>query len=356
MTSRIRRLFIAAGVGFALVGVPSQAMADPDDPAEAPQPGQVTAAATCAAGKATITVTLDFEDSPRKVRLDRTSPDQATLTKTTAPDEQDDQVQKVVFDAVPAGEYNVHVERTQPDDVPVVVKPCGNPLPADEPLRVNVECQAGWGLVTFTMTNPNTKDVIEYSLTTGYITARTVEVGAGQFLEITENGIEDRTYTAGLTVDGKVVAKTKYTVSCREGNPARLTATTTCPGSVVVNVLNPNRVPVNYAVMLGDATKKLTLQGGEKGSVTFAEIATGEHPVLVKGDDKTKAEGRAKLDCGTPTTTTPTTETPVPQGRSDSGLANTGAPTSVLAGLGMLALALGGALFMIGRRRVRRST
>jgi len=349
MTAPVRRLLIAAGIGLAMLGGPSLAMADPEDPVEAPQPGQVTAAATCAAGKATITVTLDFEEAPLKVRLDRVSPDQASLTKTTEPDADDELVQRAVFEAVPAGEYTVHVERARPDDVPVVVKPCGNPQPADEPLKVRVECQAGWGLVTFTMTNPNTRDVIEYSLTTGYITPRKVEVAAGEFLDITENGIEDRTYIAGLTVDGKALAKVKYTVACREGNPARVSVATTCPGTVTVDVLNPNRVPVNYEVSVKDVIKKVTVNGGEKGTVAFSGIAGGEHTVLVKGDDKTQASRDAKLDCGSPTSTT--TTPPVPQGGTAPPLANTGVPAGGLVGIGALVLALGGVLLMIARRR-----
>jgi hypothetical protein len=357
----VRQLLLAAGIGIALIGGPGIAAADPGD--EAPQPGQVTATATCARGTASITVTLDFEFRQLPVRLDRVRPDEASLTKTTTQHEADAQVQKVVFEPVPVGEYNVHVARGDgepADDVPVVVKPCGNPQSADELLRVEVDCQAGWGLVTFFVANPGRDGVVEYSLTTGYITARKVPVRAGTFLRIAENGIEDRpTYTASLTEGDKVVAKKDYTVHCLDGNAARLDVTAACAGTTgtaAVNVLNPNRVSVNYEVSLKGVTKKLTLNGGEKGTVAFDGIATGEHAVVVKGGDQTQARGSAKLDCGATTTTrTTTTETttttPVPQGRSDTGLANTGAAVGGLVGLVALALAVGGALVMIGRRR-----
>lgn len=353
----VRRLLVTAGIGLALIAGAGRAAADPGEGEEAPQPGPVRAAATCEHGTANITVTLDYEDRPLQVQLDRVSPDQASLTKTTAPDEHDSEVQRVVFEPVPAGEYTVRVDRNPPDLMPVMVKPCGDPQPTDDLLKVNVECQAGWGVVTFTVTNPTTKDVVEYTLTTGYVTARKVPVQPDQFLEISENGIDDRTYTARLTGQGINVTK-EYTVSCFEGNAPRLAATATCPGSVSVDVLNPNRVTVEYKVSVKDVTKKLTLKGGEKGKVSFTGIADGERPVLVKGKDNTQAEATVKLDCGQHTTTNPpsTTETPVPQGRSDSGLANTGASVGWLGGLGSVAVIFGGALFMIGRRRVRRST
>jgi LPXTG-motif cell wall-anchored protein len=346
-----------AGVAFALIAGAGHAAADPGDDEEAPQPGPVRAAATCEHGTAGITVTLDYEDRALQVRLDRVSPDQASLTKITAPDEHDPEVQRVVFEPVPAGDYTVRVDRTPPDAVPVVVRPCGDPQPTDDLLKVSVECQAGWGLVTFTVTNPATKEVVEYTLTTGYVTPRKVPVRAGEFLEITENGIDDRTYTARLTGPGGTNVTKRYTVSCMRGNAPRLAATTTCPDKISVDVLNPNRVTVDYTVSRKDVAKKLTLKGGEKGTVSFPGIDGSEQPILVKGDDRSQAEVAAKLDCGQPTTNPPpTTETPVPQGRSDSGLANTGASVGWLSALGAVAVIFGGALFMIGRRRVRRST
>ena len=352
----VRRLLVTAGIGLVLIAGVGRAAADPGDDEEAPQPGPVRAAATCEHGTASVTVTLDYEDRPLRVRLDRVSPDQASLTKTTAPDEHDSEVQRVVFEPVPAGEYTVRVDRNPPDTMPVMVKPCGDPQPTDDLLKVSVECQAGWGVVTFTVTNPTTKEVVEYTLTTGYITPRKVPVRPDEFLEITENGIDDRTYTARLTGPGGVNVAKEYTVHCLDGNAPRLAATTACPDKISVDVLNPNRVTVEYTVSRKDVTKKLTLKGGEKGTVSLTGIAAGDHPVIVKGDDKTQAEVAAKLDCGPTTTTPPTTENPVPQGRSDSGLANTGVSVGWLGGLGALTVIFGVALFMIGRRRVHRST
>lgn len=354
----VRRLLVAAGIGFALLTA-TPAVAQSDD--EVPQPGLVTAAATCEHGTAAIKVWIEDEgDDTPKVRLDRLSPDTATLTKDTVLDKD---MRLAVFEPVPAGEYNVHIDRggdVRPDDVPVVVKPCEDLQPSDELLRVNVECQGGWGLATFVVANPRTKDVVKWDLTTGYGSGLKIELSEGLFLEVTENGVDDGTYTASLIADKKVVAKATYAVRCEKGNAPRLDVTAACADTITATVLNPNRAPVNYEVSVKNVIKELTLKGGERGSVAFSGLAQGEHKVLVKGDDKTQAAGSAKLDCGTPTTTVPptttTSETPAPQGRSDSGLANTGASVGWLSGVGALALVFGGALFMIGRRRVRRST
>src|SRR5262249_5067349 len=148
----------------------------------------------------------------------------------------------------------------------------------------------------------------------------------------------------------------QFTVSCAAGNPPRLDVGTACSetvgsGTVTVGVRNQNRSAVEYDVSIKDVIKKLTVKSGEQGTVIFPGIATGEHQVIVKShaEDGAQASATAKLNCGTTSTTTspPTSSTtPVPQGRSDSGLANTGASVGGLVGLGALALGLGGALLM----------
>jgi hypothetical protein len=362
----VRRLLLAAGIGLALIGSGPVAAADPG--AEVPVPGLVNAVATCEHGTATIQVEVDDNrDAPLPVRLDRLRPDTATLTAGTVLDEKSG-MHVVVFEPVPVGEYNVHVERgdgKRPDDVPAVVKPCTDLRPTDELLRVEVECQAGWGLASFVVANPRTKDVVRYDLTNTNFGAHVIHLSEGLFLRITENLFDDGTYTAFLTEgagDGaKQVAAKEFTVACEAGNAPRLDVTAACAGStgtVTVGLLNPNRRSVNYEVSLKDATVKLTVNGGEKGSVTFPGIATGEHAVTVKGEDQTQARGVAKSNCAQTTTTTTTdttTTTPAPQGRSEPGLANTGASVGGLVGLAALAIVLGGVLFMIGRRRAHGS-
>lgn len=348
-----RRLLVAAGIGLAMVG--GGAVAAADD--EVPQPGIVTASATCEQGTAAIKVWVDDDrDIALPVRLDRVKPDQASLTKEATFDE-DLLMYFVMFEPVPVGEYNVHVERggdIRPDDLPVVVKPCADTKPTDDPLRIEVECQAGWGVVTFVVTNPRTKGVVQYNLTNTNLGVHEItDLGAGMFLRITENLFDDKVYSATLTGDGVEVTK-EFTVACKEGNPPRLDVGTACAdsaGTVMVNVRNPNRVPVDYAVTVKGTTKKVTVPGGEKGTATFAGIATGEHEVLVKGSDKTQAKSTVTVDCGTPPTTTPTTTVPAPQGGTSPQLADTGAAVGGLVWIGALVLALGGVLLMIGRRR-----
>jgi hypothetical protein len=356
----IRRLLVTAGIGLTLLGGGVNAAADPGDD-EVPEPGLVNAMASCEHGTAAITVWVDDNrDAPLPVRLDRVRPDVASLTKDTVLDEERG-MHKVVFEPVPIGEYNVHVERggkIPADDVPAVVKPCSDLKPTDEPLRVEVDCQAGWGLATFIVANPRTEGVAAYSLTNTNFGAHEIQLSEGLFLRITENEFDDGTYQAHLTGDGDsgVHVTKEFTVSCKAGNVPKLEVTAACTdsnGSVTVSLKNSNRAPVGYEVSLKDSTKALTVKGGEKGTVTFSGIANGEQTVRVVGNDKTQADGVVKVDCAGPPTTTTTTETPVPQGRSDSGLANTGAEVGWLFWLGGLAVAIGGALIMIGWRRAR---
>ena len=361
MAHRVRLLLLATAA--TLLALPGRAAADPGDE-ETPHPGLVTALASCEHGSASITVWLEDEDTPA-VRLDRVSPDTATLAKDPVVDPETDGMRMAVFEPVPAGEYTARIERggdVPPDVVPVVVRPCTDTRPTDEPLRVEVDCQAGWGLVTYVVTNPSSKQVTRYFLTSGTVLALDkIHLPEGSFLEVTENGVEDRTYSVSLTDERdhkKIIAKKEFTVSCAEGNPPRLAVDAACSGTtgtVTVGVLNQNRSAVEYAVSIKDTVQKLTVKSGEKGTVSFPGIATGEHEVLVKSLEEKPAQAgaTAKLDCGTTTTTTTTTTTPVPQGRSDSGLANTGASVGGLLGLGALALGLGGALLMIARRRAR---
>lgn len=360
----LRHAVLAVTAGLTLLGGVGIGMAQPqtEDPGEVEMPGILTAVATCDFGKAAITVWIDDNSNdPIEVRLDQLRPDTATQTKNTVFDDERG-VHKVVFEPVAIGDYNVHVaDRDGPqDDVTVVVKDCKELEPTDDPLTVEVECKAGWGIATFQVANPKTDEVVRYTLTVSSAEELEIELSEGLFLRVTLNALDDGAYTAELVGEGVDTITKRFTVKCAAGNAPKLEVTPTCTGTtgqVAVGVHNPNRGVVNYTVVLRDMTKKVSVAGGESGSVSFPGVPNGDHPLRVIGSDQTEAASVAKVNCGgqttttTPTSPTTTTTTPAPQGRTGGGLANTGASVGGLIGLGGLVLALGCALLIVGRRR-----
>jgi LPXTG-motif cell wall-anchored protein len=356
MRDLLRQAVLAVTVGITMLGGAGFALADPPDEVE--MPGILTAVATCDFGKASVTVWIDDNSNdPIEVRLDRLHPDTATQTKSTEFDE-DRGLHKVVFEPVAVGDYNVHVDGRDSvaDDLAVVVKDCGDLKPKDGPLTIEVECKAGWGIATFEVANPDTDEVVRYTLAVD-VTDVNIELSKGLFLRVTLNALDDGTYTAELS--GEVEVSKDFVVKCAAGNAPKLGVTAEeCGGTaaaVGVAVHNPNRATVDYRVTLKDVTKSVSVPGGESGTVTFPGVPAGEYPVRVLGSDQSESASVAKVDCGQPSTQpsnpTTTTTTPAPQGRSDGGLANTGASVGGLAGVGGLVLLLGAALLIVGRRR-----
>src|SRR5262245_60104611 len=103
MANRVRFLLLATAA--ALLALPGHAAADSDED-ETPHPGLVTALASCEQGSASVTVWLEDqdEDTPQ-VRLNRVSPDSATLTKDPVADPETDGMRMAVFEPVPVGQY-----------------------------------------------------------------------------------------------------------------------------------------------------------------------------------------------------------------------------------------------------------
>jgi hypothetical protein len=380
MVRRALRRFVLAGtVGLMAIGgvATGYAGADPTPPPEIEEPEEVEqprpllgAAASCHEdGSADVKVIVyEDRDEPFDVRL-------ASLTGTFTANrdtELDTEhfVHVTVFGDVPVGEYAVAVvgdgSEGPADGVRVVVKPCDEPGSGEDLLTIEVECQAGWGIVTFQVINPTTGETTSYTLTIDGIPAYEIELDNGLFLRVTENGYDDGTHTAKLSGDGIVEVEEDFTVACASGNAPRLQVTVACVdnrGKVDVEVRNPNRTPVDYTVAIKDLTEPVRVSGGERGTVTVADLPDGDHPVRVTGSDQTEAVSVAAIDCDqttmttttTATTTrtpeTTTTTTPAPQGRPGGDLARTGSAVGQMIGVGALAMLLGGALLVIGRRR-----
>jgi LPXTG-motif cell wall-anchored protein len=358
MRGPARRLLLAPVIGLLTLAGAGLSAADPVE-----MPEIVTAVATCDKADSSVQVWID-EELP--VRLDKLRPGTGTWKQNVVEDEQTPGMYLAEFKGVTAGDYNVHIDGRDgvQDDMLVVVKPCGELKPADDILQVQVECKAGWGIVTIQVANPDSKEVVRYTLA-AYNNAviEDIDLAKGESQRVTLNSWDDSQdgadYFAKLTrSDGTEIIK-RFTVKCESGNAPELATKVACTGTtggVDVTVLNPNREAVGYTVALKGQTKSVKVGAGEKGTVNFAGIPAGEHPVKVTAGD-TEANTIAKVNCGsTTTTTTPTsqpttTTTPAPQGRSDSGLANTGASVGGLLAVGGLVIISGVALLFLVRRR-----
>ncbi len=356
-----RRLLLAPVIGLLMLATTGVGSADPDDPPEVEMPEIVTAVATCDKTDSTIQVWIDEEDLA--VRLDRLRPGTGTWTKKAVQDPDTPDMFLAEFKGVTAGEYNVHIDGRNgvQDDMLVVVKPCGDLKPTDEVLQIQVDCKAGWGIVTIQVANPDTKEVVSYTLAADVnAEIEGIDLDQGESQRVILNAWDDSQagddYVVTLTrADGTKITK-NFTVKCASGNAPKLETKVACEGTTGgtdVSVLNPNRAETTYTVTLKGQTKTVKVAGGEKGTVNFPGIPAGEHPVKVTGGG-TEANTVAKVSCETTTSTPtsqPTSSTPAPQGRSDSGLANTGASVGGLLAIGGLVIIFGVALLVIERRR-----
>jgi LPXTG-motif cell wall-anchored protein len=365
-------IVLAAVAGLCLFGA-GAANAQPDEDDPIPRLDLLIAEATCDdQGTARVTVWVDdARDAPLEVRLDGLGPEPTSRTGQTTLDEERG-MHVVTFQPVAAGDYNVHADRA-PDqpaaDLPVTVEPCSKLEPSDDPFRVEVECRNGWGVVTFIVANQGTGEVAEYSIQLDDLPepSHVVALSGGMFLRVAETPYEDKDYTAQLTGNGVDITE-EFTVACEFGNPPTIDVSYTCAGGtaqVAVGVLNPNRGLVEYDVVLSrtGVSKQISVAGGQRGVVTFPNVEPGREFVTVT-EENAQASTIVRFECGV-TTTTPTTTSssgaavttttvsspPAPQARSGGDLPSTGAAVGGLVGLAGLALALGGALLLIGRRR-----
>jgi hypothetical protein len=368
-------------------GIGSAAPADPE-PVDQPRP-LLAATASCHS---------TADGVPAEVRVvvyeDRTQPYVLHLTGVTGAfgDTRsttfDDKhfVQVATFTGLAAGEYAVAVDEpahevSPADNVHVKVRECADLKPTDDPLGIEVECKAGWGVVTFQVANPKSGKPAVYTLTVDPpLTAHLVSAQSGAFVRITENGYDDKTHVAKLTGSGLDITR-RFEVTCQRGNPAKVDVTPSCDAGksrLSVGVMNPNGLPVDYTIGVKGQAKTVSLGsvgGGVRAVAIFDGVPSGAQEVTVTGSDRTAAAGTATVDCGTTTTTTTTTITattttttsggpptsgpatsttvaPAPQGRS-GGLASTGAAVIGLAALGLLAVGLGAVVLIFSRRRAR---
>ncbi|MFL6144927.1 MAG: hypothetical protein ACJ72N_24060 [Labedaea sp.] len=384
-------LVIVAALGL-LGGAGTGPAAPAGDPEPVDQPRPLLAVtASChsatAGAPANVRVVV-YEDRARPYVL-RVTRVTGTFSETRATAFDNEHfVQVATFTGLPAGEYAVAVDEpaqdvSPADNVHVVVRECAELKPTDDPLGIEVECKAGWGVVTFQVANPKSGTPAAYTLTIDPpLTAHLVTARSGAFVRITENGYDDKTHIAKLTGSGLDLTR-RFEVTCQRGNAAKVDATGSCEagkGKLTVGVLNPNGLPVNYTIGVKGQAKTVSLGsvgGGVRAVATVDGLPAGAHEVTVTGSDRTAATGTATIDCGTTTTATsattttttaPTTGTngatatggtattttaaPAPQGRS-GGLASTGAAVIGLAGLGLLAVGLGALVLIFSRRRAR---
>lgn len=281
---------------------------DPEeqDPAPPPDP-LVSAIATCHNGTSEVTVYVLFEepDAEFLVQVNQIVNGIGFSASKSTTFDSDSALHTVTFNSPPVGLYNVHVTGIGiATDIGVEVKDCRDLKPSDGALRVDVECKAGWGIVTFQVANQETGDVASYTLTSdAALLEYAIELSPGLFLRISENGLPDGEYNATLTDEnGNVVATKDFTVVCESGNaPTVVQAAGDCdvndpskPSTGFVVLRNENRTDVTYTVIVRQAgkpelSKQVTVAPGQTGSAEFESVGAGDHPVQIKGSDDTVA-------------------------------------------------------------------
>lgn len=316
MLTTVTRVVLAAAVGLtmALTASPAMAQEQPTPPVaeeptevEAPRP-LISAVAECAENVASLDVyVVDGREDPYSITLQGVGFNFNVNQSTTYLPAKDQH--HTVFKNLAPGQYTVRAGGRQPsDDVDVMIKECAEAEPAKGALRVEVECKAGWGIVTFVVTNPTTGKTVEYTLSTSEHPGakyETLELPDGMFLRITENGFEDGKYFA--TLSGPTLKEPiteKFTVACAAENAPKLIAYAHCdgkddlnsPAPLYVDVTNPNRAAVDYTIKVGDAERVLNVGGGASGFVEMDTLAAGEYRVTVSGSDGTVTKTEVSVD------------------------------------------------------------
>ncbi|MGH3859935.1 MAG: LPXTG cell wall anchor domain-containing protein [Actinokineospora sp.] len=299
---------------MAVTASPAMAQEQPttpvvEEPTEVERPSVLLlAVASCADGVGAVDVRVrDDRDKPYSIALTHADGAPFGKAKDTELTKHDDHL--TTFLNVPPGQYTVRPsEGTQPSEsVDVVVKPCGEVEPGGENLAVEVECKAGWGIVTFTVTNPTSGEAKSYFLKTGDLSTQfLIELGEGQFLRIAENGYEDGKFSVTLTGDSIKPITKDFTVACAAENAPKLDVSANCdsrgkedvtaPAPLYVDLTNPNRAPVEYKIKAGGDERVVTLAGGESAFLEFEPLTPGLHTVTVTGSDGTVTEAKVAVD------------------------------------------------------------
>lgn len=280
-----------------------------EEPTEVERPEVLLlAVASCADGVGAVDVRVrDDRDKPYSITLTHADGARFGDPQDTVLTEHDDHL--TTFRNVPPGQYTVRpAEGTQPSNgVDVVVKPCKDIEPDGEQLSVEVECKAGWGIVTFTVTNPTSGEAKSYFLETGDLsTAFEIELGEGEFLRISDNGYDDGKFSVTLTGDSIKPITKDFTVACAAENAPKVDVAANCdsrgkedvttPAPLYVDLTNPNRATVEYKVKVGGDERVVNLAGGESAFLEFDPLTPGFHTVTVYGSDGTVTETKVAVD------------------------------------------------------------
>ncbi|GAA2972394.1 hypothetical protein [Actinokineospora diospyrosa] len=307
MLTFVKRAAVAVLTGLTLVvtAVPALAQDDPDlsfpdypmDEVVSPTPA--TVASICKKGVRSVEVNI-HDSGPFTVRLVGSDLPAKTTKATDDP--------KVTFKPVPPGEYTVEIDGAgEPSDgLPVVVKPCTEDTPSDDPLEVSVQCRGGWGIVTAKITNPSTDEVREYAIDIDLPYTHSGEVAPGVAFTVVDNAYEDRDkYQIKLHGPGfnPPIIKT-FSVNCRSGNAPGVGTYAQCDGkenvttqpTLWVELDNPNRISVDYTVTAHEATKTVTVPAVAHGSANLGPIPAGDYKVVVKGSDGTEVVTGVSVD------------------------------------------------------------
>ncbi|SDJ46854.1 LPXTG-motif cell wall anchor domain-containing protein [Actinokineospora alba] len=315
MLTTVTRVVLAAAVGLtmALTASPAMAQEQPAPPvaeepteAEPPRP-LLSAVAFCAEKVANLDVyVLDTREEPYSITLQGVGVNY-NETKPTALHAVKDQ-HHVLFEGLAPGQYTVRAGGNQPsDDVDVMVKDCAEVEPAKGELSVEVECKAGWGIVTFVVANPTSGKTEQYTLSTSEygISYETLTLPDGMFLRITENGFDDGEYFATLSGPNLKDPITKeFTIACAAENAPKLSAFANCdgkddlnsPAPLYVDVTNPNRTAVDYTIKVGGAERVVKVGPGANGFVELDTLPAGVHRVTVSGSDGTVTKTEVAVD------------------------------------------------------------
>ncbi|MGQ0837675.1 hypothetical protein [Actinokineospora sp.] len=316
MLTTVTRVVLAAAVGLTMAATSLPAAAqeqpaessvvaqpEPADPVEVPQPTITSAIAVCDGGKSGVEVIIEDRLEPYKVILKGSD-----LPARETEFDEDHAVHRTVFSPVPVGEYTVEIEGADSaaDGVPVVVKPCADLDPGKGELDIEVQCKAGWGLVTFVVANPGSDEVRTFALEIhGSPAYESIELAPGLFLRIHENLFDDGGYQAVLTGDGLAEPLVReFAVKCAAENAPGLGTYAQCddkddvttPAVVWVEIANPNRAAVDYTVKAGKANKTVNVAGGGNGSVDLGGFPAGDYPVTVLGSDGTETVTGVAVD------------------------------------------------------------
>ncbi|HEY0640349.1 MAG TPA: hypothetical protein VGD67_22190 [Pseudonocardiaceae bacterium] len=167
--------------------------------------------------------------------------------------------------------------------------------------------------------------------------------------------------------DGSTGGSVAAVESCSTLEPGaeQLTVRVECidgSGTVFIRVANPGTGDVRtFALDIDDVEvwDGLRLSGGYFVDIVEQAFADGTYTVVLRQGEKEIDSAEFTVACAPPTTEPTTTQpvtttTPAPQGGGtppSGGLASTGAAVGGIAVLGLVALAIGAALVLIGRRR-----